>query len=58
LTGLLDMVVDDISPEQIANSTAEQAFKEAGLSVYAKLDKNSFKAFVQRGLGATGWQRS
>ena len=52
------MVVDDISPEQIANSTAEQAFKEAGLSVYAKLDKSSFKAFVQRGLGATEWQRS
>ena len=45
------MMVQELSAESLAHSTATQAFKEAGLRPDSKLNQEAFKVFVKRGLG-------
>jgi hypothetical protein len=44
------MMSREISAERLASSTASKAFAEAGLRRDSKLNKDSFKAFVMKGL--------
>lgn len=44
-------ISDSMTAVELAEVTAIQAFEEAGLRATAKLDKRSFRAFVDRGLG-------
>ena len=48
---LRSMMVQELSAESLAHSTATQAFKEAGLRPDSKLNQEAFKVFVKRGLG-------
>ena len=42
----------DMSPDELAHSTASQAFAEAGLDVRTDIGKAEFSMFVEKGLGA------
>ena len=41
---------EEMSADELAHATAAQAFEEAGLHAHSNLNKEAFKAFVNRGL--------